>query len=307
MAILSVGTMAFDSIETLFDKAEHIIGGSGIYISWAATHFYKPVQQVSIVGADFPAAEMKELEKQGVDLLGVEVVRGGKSFYWSGKYHDDMNTRDTLVTELNVLAQFNPRLPDNFRRVEYAMLGNLSPQVQNTVLDQLQERPRLTVLDTMNFWMDTALGDLKKVLKRVDVLVINDSEARQLSGVYSLVKAAEIITSMGPACLIIKKGEHGALLFEDGKIFSAPALPIKEVYDPTGAGDTFAGGFIGYLAATGDYSFENKKAAIIAGSALASFCVEKFGVQRLKEISKNDIIVRMKAFADLASFEVKSN
>lgn len=306
MSLLSVGTMAFDSIETPLGKAERIIGGSGMYVAWAAGHFYKPIHQVSIIGNDFPESEMQELSLRGVNFDGVESVKDGKSFFWSGKYHEDMNSRDTLITELNVLEQFDPKLPESYKKPKCLMLGNLAPATQISVLDQLSQKPELVVLDTMNFWMDVALNDLKTVLKRIDVLVINDSEARQLSGENALVKAAAKIQAMGPRSLIIKKGEHGALLFEDGHIFSAPAMPLAEVIDPTGAGDVFAGGFIGYLAATGDYSFENKKTAIIAGSVLASFCVEKFGVQRLKEINKNDIAERMKAFKDLAHFNIKT-
>lgn len=303
MSLLSVGTMAFDSIETPSGKAERIIGGSAIYVAWAASHFYRPIHQVSIIGGDFPDSEIEELKTRGVEFDAVELVKNGKSFYWSGHYHKDMNTRDTLITELNVLEQFNPKLPENFRQPQCVMLGNLAPAVQMSVLDQLNKKPDLIVLDTMNFWMDVALDELKQVLQRIDVLVINDSEAQQLSGVHSLVKAAKLIQQMGPKTLIIKKGEHGALLFENQQIFSAPALPMPQVTDPTGAGDTFAGGFIGYLAATGDYSFENKKTAIIYGSALASFCVEKFGVQRLKELTSQNIKERIATFKELAYFE----
>lgn len=305
MSLLSVGTMAFDSIETPSGKAERIIGGSGIYISWAASHFYQPIHQVSIIGGDFPENEMAQLTQKGVDFKGVEIVQDGKSFFWSGKYHDDLNNRDTLVTELNVLEQFDPKLPESYCQPTCVMLGNLAPATQASVLNQLKRKPELVVLDTMNFWMDVALDELKQVLKRIDVLVINDSEARQLSGKNALVDAAREIREMGPQCLIIKKGEHGALLFEDDKVFSAPGLPLDSVKDPTGAGDTFAGGFVGYLAATDDYSFESKKAAVIVGSALASFCVEAFGVNRLKEINKEDIRERLEAFKNLAAFEVK--
>lgn len=304
MSLLSVGTMAFDSIETPSSKAERIIGGSGTYVAWAASHFYRPIHQVSIIGGDFPQEEINELAARGVGFDAVEVVKDGKSFFWSGRYHKDMNTRETLITELNVLEQFDPKLPEDYRTPKCVMLGNLAPAVQMSVIDQLAEKPELIVLDTMNFWMDVALEDLKKVLKRVDVLVINDSEARQLSGAHSLVEAAKIIQAMGPKTLIIKKGEHGALLFEEGKTFSAPAMPMAEVHDPTGAGDTFAGGFIGYLASKGNYSFENKKAAIIVGSAMASFCVEQFGVQRIKEITAQDIQQRIDSFKELAAFEV---
>ncbi|HET8572464.1 MAG TPA: PfkB family carbohydrate kinase [Edaphocola sp.] len=302
MSLLSVGTMAFDSIETPFGKAERIIGGSAMYVAWAASHFYQNINQVSIIGHDFPDSEMQELSVKGVNFDGVESVKDGKSFFWSGKYHEDMNSRDTLITELNVLEQFDPKLPESYKTPKCLMLGNLAPATQISVLDQLNQKPGLVVLDTMNFWMDVALGELKTVLKRIDVLVINDSEARQLSGEKALIKAAVKIQEMGPRSLIIKKGEHGALLFEDDRVFSAPAMPLAEVFDPTGAGDVFAGGFVGYLAATGDYSFENKKTAVIAGSVLASFCVEKFGVQRLKEINQKDIMERMVAFNDLARF-----
>lgn len=306
MSLLSVGTMAFDSIETPLEKAERIIGGSGMYVAWAAAHFYQPIHQVSIIGNDFPESEMQELSVRGVNFDGVESVKDGKSFFWSGRYHEDMNSRDTLITELNVLEQFDPKLPESYKEPKCLMLGNLAPATQASVLDQLNKKPDLVVLDTMDFWMNVALEELKAVLKRIDVLVINDSEARQLSGENALMKAAAKIQEMGPRSLIIKKGEHGALLFEGSRIFSAPAMPLAEVFDPTGAGDAFAGGFVGYLAATGDYSFENKKTAIIAGSVLASFCVEKFGVQRLKEINQKDIAERMEAFKDLAHFNVKA-
>jgi len=304
MSLLSVGTMAFDSIESPAGKAERIIGGSGTYIAWAASHFYRPIHQVSIIGGDFPQKEIAELAARGVGFDAVEEVKDGKSFFWSGKYHEDMNTRDTLVTELNVLERFDPRLPQDYTHPNLVMLGNLAPDVQASVLNQLTQKPELIVLDTMNFWMDVALESLKDVLKRVDVLVINDSEARQLSGRHSLVEAAAVIQNMGVPCVIIKKGEHGALLFEGKEIFAAPAMPLADVHDPTGAGDAFAGGFIGYLASLGNYSFNNKKAAIIVGSAIASFCVEAFGVQRLKEITKEDIGRRVHAFERLAAFDV---
>lgn len=303
MSLISVGTMAFDAIETPFGKTDKIIGGSATYVAWAASNFYKPINQVSIIGGDFPEEEITALEARGVDFEGVEVVKDGKSFFWSGKYHLDMNSRDTLVTDLNVLAQFNPQLPDSYRNGAYLMLGNVVPAIQQDVIRQMHTRPKLIVLDTMNFWMDTALEDLKATLKLVDVLVINDSEARQLSGEYAIVKAARVIQEMGPKTLVIKKGEHGALLFSEGRIFSAPALPLDIVFDPTGAGDAFAGGFIGHLANTGDLSFENMKTAVIAGSAMASFCVEKFGPGRLKEISQNDVINRIRQFAELVNFE----
>lgn len=306
MSLISVGSMAFDAIETPFGKTDKIIGGSATYVAWAASNFYKPIQQVSIIGGDFPQEEITALEARGVDFEGVEVVKDGKSFFWSGKYHLDMNSRDTLVTDLNVLAQFNPQLPATYRNGEYLMLGNLVPAIQQDVIRQMHARPKLVVLDTMNFWMDTALEDLKTTLKLVDVLVINDSEARQLSGEYAIVKAARIIMDMGPKTLVIKKGEHGALLFSENRIFSAPALPLEVVFDPTGAGDAFAGGFIGYLASTGDLSFDNMKTAVIAGSAMASFCVEKFGPERLKEISQDDVTNRIRQFAELVTFEASA-
>lgn len=303
MSLVTVGTMAFDTLETPFGKAERIIGGSATYAAWAASFFTDDIRQVSIVGGDFPQEEMDRLSARGVDMAGVEVVKDGKSFFWSGRYHLDMNTRDSLITELNVLEQFNPQLPENFKDADFLMLGNLVPAVQLSVIRQLTERPKLIVLDTMNFWMEVAMDDLKKVLREVDLLMVNDSEARQLSGEYSLVKAAKKIQAMGPRILIIKKGEHGALLFEGNKVFFAPALPLEDVFDPTGAGDTFAGGFIGYLARSGDVSFENMKRAIIAGSAMASFCVEKFGPQRLQELTTEEIYERILTFSELVRFD----
>ena len=304
MAIITLGTMAFDAIETPFGKIDKIVGGSATYVAYAASHLTQPLQQISIVGDDFPKEEMDELRKRGVQLEGVEIVNGQKSFFWSGKYHMDMNSRDTLITDLNVLADFKPVVPDEYQGAEFLMLGNLMPSLQMSVIDQLKQRPKLVVLDTMNFWMESALDDLMKVLKRVDVLMINDSEARQLSGEFSLVKGARKILTMGPKFLIIKKGEHGALLFHENEVFFAPALPLEDVFDPTGAGDTFAGGFIGHLARTKNISFENMKTAIIVGSALASFCVEKFGPQRLKEITKKDIDDRLNQFVQLVNFEI---
>ena len=304
MSLITVGTMAFDAIETPFGKVDKIVGGSATYVAYAASNFIEPVQQISIVGYDFPQEEMAELQSRGVQTEGVEVVADKKSFFWSGKYHLDMNSRDTLVTDLNVLEDFNPIVPESYQGAEFLMLGNLMPNLQLSVINQMRERPKLIVMDTMNFWMDIALDDLKAVLKRVDVLMVNDAEARQLSGEVSLVKAAKIILTMGPKFLIIKKGEHGALLFHENSVFFAPALPLEEVFDPTGAGDTFAGGFIGYLAKTKDISFENMKTAIIVGSAMASFCVEKFGPQRLKEITKEDIDVRLEEFVQLVNFDI---
>jgi sugar/nucleoside kinase (ribokinase family) len=305
MSVITVGTMAFDTIETPFGKAEKIVGGSATYVAYAAGNFVTPIQQISIVGYDFPKEEMAELKKRGVQLDGVEIVADKKSFFWSGKYHLDMNTRDTLITDLNVLADFNPIVPESYQGAEFLMLGNLSPNIQLSVINQLKTRPKLIVMDTMNFWMDIALDDLKAVLKKVDVLLVNDGEARQLSGENSLVKAAKVIQAMGPKFLIIKKGEHGALLFHKNQVFCAPALPLEEVFDPTGAGDTFAGGFIGHLAKTKDISFENMKTAIIVGSAMASFCVEKFGTDRIKEITKADIKARLEEFVELANFDIE--
>lgn len=304
MSLITVGTMAFDAIETPFDKIDRIIGGSATYVAYAASNFVKPVQQISIVGNDFPAEEMNELRSRGVSLDGVEIVPDKKSFFWSGKYHTDMNTRDTLITDLNVLADFNPVVPDSYQGAEFLMLGNLMPKLQLSVINQLKERPKLIVMDTMNFWMDTALDDLKEVLQKIDVLLVNDGEARQLSDEVSLVKAAHKILHMGPKFLIIKKGEHGALLFHGNHVFFAPALPLEEVFDPTGAGDTFAGGFIGHLAKTKDISFENMKTAIIVGSAMASFCVEKFGPEKLKEITKENIDERLAEFVQLVNFDI---
>ena len=304
MSLITVGTMAFDAIETPFGKVDQIVGGSATYVAYAASNFIKPVQQISIVGYDFPESEMEELKSRGVEVDGVEVVADKKSFFWSGKYHIDMNTRDTLVTDLNVLEDFNPIIPESYQGAEFLMLGNLMPKLQLSVINQMRVRPKLIVMDTMNFWMDIALDDLKEVLKKVDVLLVNDGEARQLSGEVSLVKAARIIMDMGPRFLIIKKGEHGALLFHKNHVFFAPALPLEEVFDPTGAGDTFAGGFIGYLAKTKDISFENMKTAIIVGSAMASFCVEKFGPERMKEITKEDIDTRLSEFVQLVNFDI---
>ena len=304
MSVICVGTMAFDTIETPFGKAERIVGGSATYVAYAAGNFVTPIQQISIVGNDFPQEEMDELKSRGIELDGVEIVKDKKSFFWSGKYHLDMNSRDTLITDLNVLEDFNPIVPDSYQGAEFLMLGNLMPKLQMSVIDQLKVRPKLIVMDTMNFWMDIAMDDLKEVLKKVDVLLVNDAEARQLSDELSLVKAARLIMDMGPKFLIIKKGEHGALLFHKNHVFFAPALPLEEVFDPTGAGDTFAGGFIGHLAKTNDISFENMKTAIIVGSAMASFCVEKFGPERLKEITKEDIDARLTEFVQLVNFDI---
>lgn len=304
MSLIVVGTMAFDALETPFGKVDRIIGGSATYVAWSASNFYKDIKQVSIIGGDFPQDEMDKLAKRGVNFDGVEVVKDGKSFFWSGRYHMDMNTRDTLVTDLNVLAQFNPKLPDAYQDCEFLMLGNLAPAVQISVINQLKKRPKLIVMDTMNFWMEVALDELKQAMKMVDVLMVNDSEARQLSGEYSLVKAAAKIQAMGPKYIIIKKGEHGALLFHDKHVFFAPALPLEDVFDPTGAGDTFAGGFIGHIARTKDISFENMKTAIIIGSAMASFCVEKFGPSRLQELKHDEIEERIDEFVELVNFDI---
>lgn len=297
--------MAFDSLETPFGKAERIIGGSATYAAWAASNFTKDIKQVSIIGGDFPKEEIDKLEHRGVDFDGVEVVEDGKSFFWSGRYHMDMNTRDTLATELNVLEHFNPQIPDSFQNSEFLFLGNLTPQVQQSVINQMKERPKLIVMDTMNFWMEIALDELKKTISMVDVLMVNDSEARQLTEEYSLVKAAMKIQEMGPKYVIIKKGEHGALLFHDKHVFFAPALPLEEVFDPTGAGDTFAGGFMGHIARTKDISFENMKTAIIVGSAMASFCVEKFGPLKLQEINTDNIEGRIQEFVELVNFDIE--
>ena len=304
MSVITLGTMAFDAIETPFDKIDRIVGGSATYVAYAASHLVKPVRQISIVGEDFPMTEMEELKSRGVEVEGVKIVEGGKSFFWSGKYHLDMNTRDTLITDLNVLADFDPIVPASYQESEFLMLGNLMPNLQMSVINQMNKRPKLIVLDTMNFWMETALADLKKALGMIDVLLINDSEARQLSDEFSLVKAARKILTMGPKYLIIKKGEHGALLFHENHVFFAPALPLEDVFDPTGAGDSFAGGFIGHIARTKDISFDNMKTAIIVGSAMASFCVEKFGPQRLKEITRADIDVRLAEFVQLVNFDI---
>ena len=304
MSLVTVGSVAFDAIETPFGKTDKIIGGAGTFIALSSSFYAKDQKIVSVVGDDFPQSMLDVLAVKGIDLSGLQVKKGEKTFFWSGRYHNDMNSRDTLVTELNVLEHFDPIIPASYQGAEYLMLGNLSPQVQRTVIERLEKRPKLIAMDTMNFWMDIAMDELKKTLALVDVLIINDEEARQLSGEYSLKKASKVIRAMGPTYLIIKKGEHGALLFHGDNIFFAPALPLEDVFDPTGAGDTFAGGFIGYLAATDDTSFTNMKRAIIAGSALASFCVEKFGTERLLEISHKDIEERIEEFISLANFDM---
>jgi len=303
MSLVVVGSMAFDAIETPFGKSDKIIGGAGTYIAWCASN-YTPVKQISVVGGDFPQSELDALTARNVNLEGVQVKKDEKTFFWSGRYHMDMNSRDTLDTQLNVLENFQPVVPESFQDCEFLMLGNLVPAVQRSVIEQLRTRPKLIVMDTMNFWMEIAMDELKKTLAMVDVLMVNDSEARQLSGDYSLVRAAATIMKMGPKYVIIKKGEHGALLFHADKVFFAPALPLEEVFDPTGAGDTFAGGFIGHLAKTKDISFENMKTAIIIGSAMASFCVEKFGTQRLKEVTKQEVDQRLSEFVQLVNFDI---
>ncbi|MCD6018559.1 MAG: ydjH [Bacteroidetes bacterium] len=304
MSLLVVGTVAFDAIETPFGKTDKIVGGAASYIALASSYFTNKINLVSVVGDDFPQDFMNTLKGQGVNLEGLQIKQGEKSFFWSGRYHNDMNSRDTLDTQLNVLAEFDPIVPEAYKNCDFLMLGNLMPAVQQKVLSQLSKRPKLIVLDTMNFWMDIAMPELLETLKGIDVLTINDSEARQLSGEYSLVKAAQKILAMGPKVLVIKKGEHGALLFNKEEVFFAPALPLEDVFDPTGAGDSFAGGFIGYLAKTKDVSFENMKRAIIFGSAMASFTVEKFGTERLIGLSQKDVDDRVQEFVDLVQFDI---
>ncbi|MEM8965543.1 MAG: PfkB family carbohydrate kinase [Bacteroidota bacterium] len=305
MSVLVVGTVAFDAIETPFGKTDKIIGGSGTYIALTASYFTKSVNLVGVVGEDFLQSDIANFQQHGINTKGLQVKEGEKSFFWAGRYHNDLNTRDTLATDLNVLADFDPIIPEAYQDCKYLMLGNLTPEVQQTVLNRLNQRPELVMLDTMNFWMNEPfLPSLKEVIKQVDVLSINDEEARMLSGEYSLVKAAKSILAMGPTYLIIKKGEHGALLFNNDQIFFAPALPLEEVFDPTGAGDTFAGGFLGHLAQTQDHSFNNMKRAVIYGSAMASFCVEKFGPERLMNLSADTLEERVQEFVDLVQFEI---
>ena len=304
MSLVIVGSVAFDALETPFGKTDRIIGGAATYAALTAAYFTQPVQLVAVVGGDFPKQKLDLFRRRGIDLAGLQVRENEKSFFWSGRYHNDMNTRDTLATELNVLADFDPVLPDAYRHAPYVLLGNLTPAVQLRVLDQMAQPPRLVVLDTMNFWMDTALDALRQVIARVDVLSINDAEARQLSGAYALARAAQVIMAMGPKVVIIKKGEHGALLFRGREVFFAPALPLEEVFDPTGAGDTFAGGFMGYLARSNDTSFENMKRAVIYGSAMASFCVERFGTERLEQLTETEIEQRVASFVNLVQFEL---
>ena len=303
--LLIVGTVAFDAIETPFGKTDKILGGAATYIGLSASFFNVDSAIVSVVGEDFPQEHLDLLSERNINIEGVEIVKGGKTFFWSGKYHNDMNSRDTLATELNVLADFNPVVPQSYKDASVVMLGNLHPIVQSSVLNQMTTQPKLVVLDTMNFWMDCALPELLDVIKRVDVITINDEEARQLSGEYSLVKAAAKIHTMGPKYVVIKKGEHGALIFHKKDVFFAPALPLEEVFDPTGAGDTFAGGFSGYIAQTEDISFESMKNAIIHGSNLASFCVEKFGTERMVDLNKEDVYARLQQFKSLTQFDIK--
>jgi sugar/nucleoside kinase (ribokinase family) len=302
MSLLVIGSVAFDALETPFGKTDKILGGAASYISLSSSYFVKPVNLVAVVGGDFLRSDIELFQEHGVDTAGLQIKENEKSFFWSGRYFNDMNSRETLVTELNVLGDFDPIIPETYQNCEYLMLGNLAPQVQRTVIERLQNRPKLIVMDTMNFWMDIAYDELIKTIALVDVLSINDEEARQLSGEYSLVKAARKIMAMGPKYLIIKKGEHGALLFSQNEIFYAPALPLEDVFDPTGAGDTFAGGFIGYLAKSGDISFNSMKSAVIHGSAMASFCVEKFGTERIVNLSQSEIKDRVQMFADLVRF-----
>jgi sugar/nucleoside kinase (ribokinase family) len=304
MSLLVVGTVAFDAIETPFGKTDKIVGGAATYASLAASYFTKKINLVSVVGDDFPVEVIKNFNNNGINTDGLQIKKGEKSFFWSGKYHNDMNTRDTLDTQLNVLADFDPVVPESYQDCEFLMLGNLMPKVQQQVMDRLSKRPKLIVMDTMNFWMEIAMDELMKTIKRVDVLTVNDAEARQLTNEYSLVKAAQKILKMGPKYLVIKKGEHGALLFFEEQVFFAPALPLEDVFDPTGAGDTFAGGFIGYLARTKDISFENMKRGIIYGSAMASFCVEKFGTERIIELNQEEVEDRVKEFVDLVQFDI---
>ncbi len=302
--LVIVGTVAFDAIETPFGKTNKILGGAATYIGLSASHFNTDIAAISVVGDDFPQDYLTLLANKHIDVTGIDIVKGGKTFFWSGRYHNDMNTRDTLVTELNTLANFNPIVPKNYKNADVVMLGNLHPLVQLSVLQQMETTPKLVILDTMNFWMDNALDDLHKVIKKVDVITINDEEARQLTGEYSLVVAARKIHTMGPKYVVIKKGEHGALLFHDNKVFYAPALPLEVVFDPTGAGDTFAGGFAGYLTKTNDFSFNNMKNAVIYGSVLASFCVEKFGTERMQNLTEKEVKERLLQFKALTQFDI---
>jgi sugar/nucleoside kinase (ribokinase family) len=304
MSLLVIGSVAFDAIETPFGKTDKIIGGAATYISLSSSYLEDNINLVAVVGGDFPKADIQLLKSHGIDTEGLQIKEDEKSFFWSGKYHNDMNSRDTLITELNVLENFDPIIPSSYQNSDYVMLGNLSPDVQRTVIERMENKPKLIAMDTMNFWMDIAQESLDKTIAMVDVLIINDEEARQLSGEYALVKAAKKIMAMGPRFLIIKKGEHGALLFDSESVYFCPALPLEEVFDPTGAGDTFAGGFIGYLASTDDISFDNMKRAVIYGSAMASFCVEKLGTERLVNLSKSEINSRVQQFIDLSQVQI---
>jgi sugar/nucleoside kinase (ribokinase family) len=304
MSYLVIGSVAFDAIETPFGKTDKIIGGAATYISITSSYFTEPVNLVAVVGDDFPEAKIQLMNEMGVDTTGLQIKEGEKSFFWSGRYHNDMNSRDTLVTELNVLEHFDPIIPNSYQNCDYLMLGNLSPQVQKQVIERLENKPKLIAMDTMNFWMDIARAELDETISMVDILIINDEEARQLTGEYSLLKASRSIMDMGPQYLIIKKGEHGALLFHQDDVFFCPALPLEEVFDPTGAGDTFAGGFMGYIAATKNHSFENMKRAVIHGSAMASFCVEKFGTERLLGLSNEEIQNRVNQFVSLSQVDL---
>ena len=304
MSLLIIGTVAFDAIETPFGKTDKIVGGAATYIGTSASYFTEKINLVSVVGEDFPLETIAMLNNRGINTDGLQIKKGEKTFFWSGKYHTDMNTRDTLATELNVLSTFDPVIPESYQDCRFLMLGNLMPSIQMKVIKNLRKRPELIVMDTMNFWMEIAMDDLLKTISLVDILTVNDAEARQLTGEYSLVKAAKKILTMGPKYLIIKKGEHGALLFHENQVFFAPALPLEEVFDPTGAGDTFAGGFIGYLYSMNDVSFNNMKRAVIYGSAMASFCVEKFGLERIVELSDNELDERVQEFIDLVQFDI---
>jgi sugar/nucleoside kinase (ribokinase family) len=304
MSLLVIGTVAFDAIETPFGKTDKIIGGAATYASMSASFFKKNINLVSVVGEDFPQEAISMMQQRGINTDGLQIKQGEKTFFWAGKYHEDMKSRDTLDTQLNVLSTFDPIIPDHYQDCEFLMLGNLMPSIQMSVLQRLKKRPKLVVMDTMNFWMEIALDDLKKMISMVDVLTINDAEARQLTGEYSLVKAARQVLAMGPKYLIIKKGEHGALLFHENNVFFAPALPLEDVFDPTGAGDTFAGGFIGYLSSVGDISFEAMKRGVIYGSAMASFCVEKFGLERVVGLTEREVEDRVQQFVDLVQFDI---
>ena len=304
MSLLVIGTVAFDDIETPFGRAEKIVGGAATYIAWAASYFTGGIRLVSIIGDDFDMSELEALKERGVDTSGIKIVEGGKSFFWAGRYHHNLNARDTLITDLNVLADFDPVLPPEYRDSRFVMLGNLTPSIQLSVIKQMSKRPEVIALDTMNYWMDSAMDELQEVLSHIDLLIINEEEARQLSGQYSLLRANEIIRQMGPKYLVIKKGEHGALLFSEDKVFFSPALLLNEVQDPTGAGDTFAGGLMGYLAGQDEMNFEVLKQAIICGSAMASFCVEKFGTTALRDISTDDLVERLERFSVMMQFRV---